>query len=123
MAKPSPIHSRNGPLDSIQSCPIAIPVSRVSGNRKLGPSSIFRFVMAMRFSSVLFVLLVGLSFSVQAESAGLLKSGDRIAIIGNTLVERARLYGHLESALLLATGDKVNGLVVRNLGWSADSVF
>ena len=123
MAEPTPILSRNGPLDSIQSCPIATPVSRVSGDRKLGPSSIFRFLMTMRFSSVLFALLVGLSFSAQAESAGLLKSGDRIAIIGNTLVERARLYGHLESALLLAAGDKVNGLVVRNLGWSADSVL
>src|SRR5210317_456558 len=116
MAEPTPILSRNRPLDSIQTCPIATPVSRVSGDRKLGPSSIFRFLMTMRFPSVLFALLVGLSFSAQAESSGLLKSGDRIAIIGNTLVERARLYGHLESALLLAAGDKVNGLVVRNLG-------
>lgn len=52
-----------------------------------------------------------------------LQSGDRAVFIGNTLVERARLYGHLETSLQLAAGPEVKGLVFRNLGWSGDSVF
>lgn len=61
--------------------------------------------------------------SLSLEAQPLLQSGDRVAIVGNTLIERARLYGHLESALQLAPGPEVTGLVFRNLGWSADSVF
>lgn len=53
----------------------------------------------------------------------LLRSGDRVALLGSTVVERARLDGHLEAALQLAAGKEVDGLVFRNLGWSADSVF
>lgn len=69
-------------------------------------------------------LLFLLSFSpAAADSAPLLKSGDRVVFIGNTLVERARLFGHLETSLQLAAGPEVKGLVFRNLGWSGDSVF
>lgn len=53
----------------------------------------------------------------------LLKSGDRIALVGNTVIERARLYGHLEAALQMAPGPEVKNLSIRNLGWSGDSVF
>lgn len=53
----------------------------------------------------------------------LLKSGDRIALIGNTVIERARLSGQLEAALQLASGPEVKNLTIRNLGWSGDSVF
>ena len=51
------------------------------------------------------------------------QSNDRIAIIGNTVVERSRLYGHVETALQVAAGPEAQNLVFRNLGWSADSVF
>ena len=57
------------------------------------------------------------------ESAPLLKSGDRIVLIGNTLFERARLYGHLETTLQIAAGPEVKGVTLRNLGWSGDTVF
>ncbi|NLT69514.1 MAG: SGNH/GDSL hydrolase family protein [Verrucomicrobiaceae bacterium] len=53
----------------------------------------------------------------------LLRSGDRIVLVGNTLLERARLYGHLETTLQIAAGPTVKGITLRNLGWSGDSVF
>ena len=51
----------------------------------------------------------------------LLQPEDRVALVGATLVERARLYGHLEAAL--HTSSKVENVVIRNFGWSGDSVF
>ncbi len=74
--------------------------------------------------SLLCCSLLALSGSLTAEETKpLLQSGDRIVFIGNTLVERARLFGHLETSLQLAAGPEAKGLVFRNLGWSGDSVF
>jgi lysophospholipase L1-like esterase len=53
----------------------------------------------------------------------ILKSGDRVALVGNTVIERARLSGQLEAALQLAAGPEVKNISIRNLGWSGDSVF
>ena len=49
-----------------------------------------------------------------------LKKGDRIAFIGNTLLDRAQEFGHFESYLHLAHPD--HELVIRNFSWSADEV-
>ena len=76
-------------------------------------------------------LLCGLFFSsvpVRADHHGksttpLLKTGDRIALVGGGLIERARLNGYLETALTAGAGPKVTGLKFRNLGWSGDTVF
>lgn len=72
-------------------------------------------------------LLLGLALAtaplLAQDAKPLLQSGDRAVFVGNTFVERARLYGHLETALQLAAGPQVEGLVLRNLGWSGDSVF
>ncbi len=69
-------------------------------------------------------LLLGSTLSLVAqETSPPLRSGDRIVFLGNTLVERARLYGHLEASLQLAAGPGVKDLVFRNLGWSGDSVY
>ncbi|MEX2581260.1 MAG: SGNH/GDSL hydrolase family protein [Verrucomicrobiales bacterium] len=57
------------------------------------------------------------------DEASLLRSGDRVALIGNTLIERARLYGHVEAALQVAAGPDAGHVTIRNLGWSGDSVF
>lgn len=73
------------------------------------------------FAASLSLAAVFPSLSVSAEP--LLKSGDKVVLIGNTLIERARLYGHLEAALQIAAGPEVKDLTFRNLGWSADSVF
>ena len=53
----------------------------------------------------------------------LLRNGDRVAIVGGGLIERARLNGYLETALTVGAGPKVTGLKFRNLGWSGDTVF
>src|SRR5205085_8018734 len=49
-----------------------------------------------------------------------LKPGERIALVGNTLFERAQLYGQVEA--LLHQRFPKHELVVRNLAWSADEV-
>ena len=49
-----------------------------------------------------------------------LKPGDRIALIGNTLLDRARHFGHLEA--LLHAHFSNHELVVRNLCWPADTI-
>jgi len=58
-----------------------------------------------------------------AAEAPLLQSNDRVALVGNTFIERSRHSGHLEAALSLAAGPEISGLVFRNLGWSGDSVL
>ena len=49
-----------------------------------------------------------------------LKKGQRIAFIGNTLLDRAQEFGHFESHLQRA--HPTHELVIRNLAWSADEV-
>lgn len=49
-----------------------------------------------------------------------LKKGDRIAFIGNTLLDRAQEFAHFESYLHLAHPE--HELVIRNFSWSADEV-
>jgi len=49
------------------------------------------------------------------------QDGDRLVLIGNTVLEREQRYGSFEPRLALALGEtKVS---VRNLAWSADTVF
>ena len=50
----------------------------------------------------------------------LLKKGDRICLIGNTLAERMQYFGHFEA--LLQAQFPEHQLVVRNLGFSADEL-
>lgn len=49
-----------------------------------------------------------------------LAAGDRIALVGNTLLERARFFGQFEA--LLHQRYPRHRLIVRNLAWSADEV-
>lgn len=50
-----------------------------------------------------------------------LRDGDRIVLIGGTLIEREQRYGYWEHALTAAHPGK--RLTFRNLGWSADTVW
>jgi lysophospholipase L1-like esterase len=58
---------------------------------------------------------------VEKKQAFEFKDGDRVVLIGSTVMEREQRYGRLEPRLALALGDKV--VTVRNLGWSGDTVF
>lgn len=49
-----------------------------------------------------------------------LKPGDRIALVGNTLFDRAQDFGHFET--LLQSEHPLHQLVIRHLAWSADEV-
>ncbi len=49
------------------------------------------------------------------------KDQDKLVLLGGTHLEREQRYAHLETALTLALGEK--NLTVRNLAWSADTVY
>ena len=75
----------------------------------------------------IFPYLIGLS-SIMAPMAAqgdesprfVLNDGDRIVLLGDTLIERDQRYGYLETMLTLQDPDK--DLTFRNLGWSGDTV-
>jgi lysophospholipase L1-like esterase len=47
--------------------------------------------------------------------------GDRVVLLGNTLIERDAAHGWLETRLTLRRPDR--SVTFRNLGWSGDTVF
>ncbi len=49
------------------------------------------------------------------------KEGDRLVLLGSTVLEREQRYGTFEPRLALALGDA--RVTVRNLAWSGDTVF
>jgi len=54
-------------------------------------------------------------------SAVTFEDNDTVVLLGNTVIERAQKYGHLETAISLSAGK--GNLKFRNLGWSGDTVF
>lgn len=50
-----------------------------------------------------------------------LKDGDRVVLLGNTLIEREQLYGEWETMLTAAWPER--NVTFRNLGWSGDTVW
>src|SRR6188768_3142369 len=71
------------------------------------------------------VLAVAVAFAVwapvHAQAPALeLHSGDHVVLVGNTLAERMQLFNHFEARLMTRFPDL--DLVVRNLGWSADTI-
>lgn len=59
--------------------------------------------------------------TLHAAEAFLLRDGDRVVLIGSTLIEREQRYGYWETALTRRYPDK--SITFRNLGWSGDTVF
>ncbi|MCA9047343.1 MAG: azurin, partial [Planctomycetaceae bacterium] len=49
-----------------------------------------------------------------------LKPGDRIVLVGNTLIDRSQLFGYFETMLHQRFPD--HQLIVRNLAWPADTI-
>ena len=69
-----------------------------------------------------FVLLVGvLAFEAPAEKLPpfQLKDGDRVAFLGDTLIERMQEFNHLELRLTAAWPKR--NIIFRNIGWSGDT--
>jgi len=57
----------------------------------------------------------------RAADAFPLVDGDRVVLVGSTLIEREQRYGYWETALTRRYPDK--SITFRNLGWSGDTVF
>jgi len=56
----------------------------------------------------------------QVEGSFDLAEGDRVVFLGNAFFERARYYGHIETAL--AVGWPEADVTFRNIGWNGDTV-
>jgi lysophospholipase L1-like esterase len=56
-----------------------------------------------------------------AEPPLTVKDGDRVVLVGGTLIEREQRYGYWEAALTARHPDK--NITFRNLGWSGDTVW
>jgi lysophospholipase L1-like esterase len=59
--------------------------------------------------------------SIRAAEPLDVKDGDRVVLVGSTLIEREQRYGYWETALTMHFPDR--NVVFRNLGWSGDTVF
>ncbi|MDG2168325.1 MAG: SGNH/GDSL hydrolase family protein [Opitutales bacterium] len=70
------------------------------------------------FSCWIVVLSVAVHLHAQSARTFELEDGDRVVFIGNTFVERAIDYGHIETALTTQWPNK--NITFRNLGWSGD---
>jgi lysophospholipase L1-like esterase len=74
----------------------------------------------------LLVILIGAGLfpsglAMAAADAFQLKDGDRVVLVGNTLIEREQRYGYWETLLTSRYPDR--NITFRNLGWSGDTVF
>lgn len=59
--------------------------------------------------------------SARGADAVALRDGDRVVLVGNTLIEREQRTGYWETALTSRYPTK--NITFRNLGWSGDTVF
>jgi hypothetical protein len=67
-----------------------------------------------------FFLLIAAA-SASAGEGFELRDGDRVVLIGNTLIEREQTYSYLETLFVMRWPQRK--ITFRNLGWSGDTVF
>jgi lysophospholipase L1-like esterase len=60
------------------------------------------------------------TYSAEEPAPWSFKNGDRIVLVGDTLIERDQRHGYLETFLTIANPEL--NLTFRNLGWSGDTV-
>lgn len=93
-------------------------------------SNTARMIRIATLTAALTCLLGGASAIAQdatapaaaAEKTGFeFKDGDRLVMIGNTVIEREQRYATFEPRLALALGD--TKVTLRNLAWSGDTVY
>ncbi len=67
-------------------------------------------------------LILALAVAVPASAAHLeLTEGDRVVLLGGTLIEREQTYGYWEA--MLTSHFPTRNVIFRNLGWSGDTVW
>ena len=66
-------------------------------------------------------VLAGVAAPAAAADPFEFKDGDRVVLLGSTLIEREQYSGDWE--LMLTLGNKDKAVTFRNLGWSGDTVF
>jgi lysophospholipase L1-like esterase len=77
-------------------------------------------ICRLNLGLAMLVLLMGTGVPVLADEFAF-RDGDRVLLLGNTVMERAQESEWLEAGLVLAAPG--TDFIVRNLGWSGDTVF
>src|SRR3989442_3350420 len=79
--------------------------------------------MRLSLPSILVAFLLGVflpGFASVALGANFeFQDGDRVVLVGDTLIEREQLYGYIEQRLTVEFPNR--NVTFRNLGWSADT--
>src|SRR6059036_166298 len=71
------------------------------------------------WSYLIIISLAAFSAAAQVTNLFELRDGDRVVLIGDTLIEREQSYGYMEYVLTTHYPDR--NVSFRNLGWSADT--
>lgn len=79
-------------------------------------------LILIRLPLVVFALFaIRTAIAGDLQSTFELRNGDRVVLLGNTLIEREPMYGEWETMLTCAWPER--NVVFRNLGWSGDTVW
>ena len=77
-------------------------------------------VQAVRLHILAAICLLSVTAGASADSRSFeLRDGDRVVLIGDTLIEREQYAGYVELALTTRFANK--NVIFRNIGWSADT--
>lgn len=78
---------------------------------------------SLQITLPLLLLLIGTvpSEADDIDAGFQLRDGDRVVLLGGTLIEREQRHGYWETALTAAYPDR--NITFRNLGWSGDTVW
>ena len=74
-----------------------------------------------RFFATWVAGLLAITGVARADHPFLFRDGDRVVLLGGTLIEREQKYGSWELAMTMANKDK--NVTFRNLGWSGENVW
>jgi lysophospholipase L1-like esterase len=77
--------------------------------------------MRLQFGFALLSAMLLAPAAIHAAEPFELKDGDRVVLVGSTLIEREQRYAYWETALTTHFPDR--NITFRNLGWSGDTVF
>lgn len=84
-----------------------------------------RYSRKKRFFQLIYLLVIVFPYLSKAQGQSALplelKSGDRVVLLGNALMENEQVYNYLEFRLTRHWPER--NITFRNLGWSGDNVF
>src|SRR6185312_6387245 len=98
----------------------SLPIAARSRPRPTNAPGVLLVKRSIVSFGVAIAILLGQSSAFGANPSFELVDGDRVVLIGGTLIERDQSFGYLEARLTRRYPDR--SITFRNLGWSGDTV-